>query len=81
MRIFSLIPVLAALATAVAGLAVSRDVGCEIEMKCNSQPPAKRDFSSRPVARSVDGFSNAELLRRGLSPKGPVMRRGVFPYL
>ena len=81
MRIFSLVSVLAALTTAVAALAVSRDVGCEFEMKCNRQSPAKRDFSSQPVARSDDGLSNAELLRRGLPPKGPVMRRGMLPHM
>jgi hypothetical protein len=75
MRIFSLIPVLAVLATAVAALAVSRDV--------NPQSPAKRDFSGQPVARSVDGLSNGGFLRRGPPPppKDPILRRGVFSYL
>ena len=74
MRIFSLVPVLAALTTAVAALAVSRDV--------NPQSPAKRDFSGQPIARGVDGLSNAEFLRRGPPlPKDPILRRGVFPYV
>ena len=72
MRIFSLVPVLAALATAVAGVPLPRDVG-------NIQMFAKRDFSDQRVSRNVGGLTNAELLRRGLPPKGPVMRRGASP--
>ena len=72
MRIFSLVPVLAALATAVAGVPLPGAAG-------NFQVLAKRGFSDQRVSRSVGGLTNAELLRRGLPPKGPVMRRGASP--
>ena len=81
MRFFALVPVLAALTTAVAGLSLARDDTCsQSEIGCNP-PHAKRDFPDQPVARSVDGLSNAELLRRGLPLRAPVMRRGPFPRL
>jgi hypothetical protein len=76
MRFFALVPVLAALTTAVAGLSLARDDGCgNSEMGCVA--PTKRDFPEQPVARSVGQMTNAELLRRGLPLKAPVMRRGT----
>ena len=64
MRIFALVSVLAATATAVAGAV-----------------PAKRDFSAQRFSRTVHGVTNAELLRRGLPLKDPVIRRGAPSYL
>ena len=61
MRIFSLIPVLAALATTVAGVSLPRQ--------------------DERAARTVPGLTNAELARRGLPPKDPIMRRGAFMWL
>jgi len=77
MRIFSLIPALAALVTAVAGVSLPRADDCGAELPCNLVPSvSKRDFLTRPVARTVPGLTNAELLRRGLPLKNPIMRRG-----
>lgn len=78
MRILSLIPALAALVTAVAGVSVARDSCSGSEIGCN--PPAappKRDFVE-PAARDVHALTNAELLRRGLPINSPVLRRGMF---
>jgi len=75
MRFFSLLPVLAALVTVVAGAALPRaDGDCgSSEMGCKvAQSATKRDFSGR-------GPSNADLLRRGFAIKNPIMRRGPPP--
>jgi hypothetical protein len=64
MRISALISVLAAIATAVAGVV-----------------PAKRDVSGQRFSRTVRGVTNAELLRRGLPLKDPIIRRGAFPLI
>lgn len=75
MRIFSFIPVLAALVTAV--VAAPTDNCGSSEMGCGGNGASKRDFLERP-ARSGDGsLTNAELLRRGLPPKDPFLRRGT----
>ena len=42
--------------------------------------PSKRDFLEHP-SRDVQGLTNAELLRRGLPVKNPVLRRGAFVWL
>lgn len=84
MRIFALIPVLAAFATAVAGVALPRADDCGFEMGCDlglGQSTTRRDLSGERAARAVSGLTNAELLRRGLPLKGPIMRRGVFAQL
>lgn len=82
MRIFALIPALAALATAVAGAALPRADDCGFEMGCDlGQSVTRRDFSGEHAARTVPGLTNAELLRRGLPLKGPVMRRGALGQL
>jgi len=81
MRIFSLIPVLAALVTAVAaGSALSREDNCGAEAGCEvAQLASKRDFLGHPT-RAVHGFTNAALLRRGLPLKNPIMRRGTLTW-
>ena len=61
MQIFALIPVLAAIATTVAGAV-----------------PAKRDFFSQRFSCTDQGVTNAELLRRGLPFKDPIIRRGML---
>jgi len=82
MRIFALVPVLAALATAVAGAALPRADDCGYEMGCDvAQSISQRDFFGERVARTVPGLTNAELLRRGLPLKDPIMRRGAFAQL
>ena len=83
MRIFSLLPALAALATAVAGVALPRQDGdCGFEVGCElAQSASKRDFSPAHAARTVPGVTNAELARRGLPFKNPIMRRGAFMWL
>ena len=82
MRIFTLIPVLAALATAVAGASLPRRDNCASEMGCDIvQARAKRDFSHQRFSRSVRGPTNAQLLRRGLPLKDPIIRRGGSPSM
>jgi len=90
MRIFAFIPVLAALVTAVAGASACKntEMGCSNGNNNNNgngnngnKPDPdphgpKRDFAELP-SRDGHGLSNAELLRRGLPLKGPVMRRGT----
>lgn len=88
MRIFSLIPVLAALVTAV--------VGCDFEMGCDPAPASKRDSdcasgemgcgvpqppSRRGFSGSARGLTNAALIRKGLPLKDPIIRRGAFTWL
>lgn len=76
MRIFSFVPAFAALITAVAGLALPVDVSCG-EMGCDAvQAAHKRHFLEHP-ARAARSLTNAELLRRGLPLKSPVLRRGT----
>lgn len=76
MKIFSFVPAFAALITAVAGLALPVDVSCG-EMGCDAlQAAHKRNFLEHP-ARAYRGLTNAELLRRGLPLKYPVLRRGT----
>ena len=83
MRIFSLIPVLAALVTAVAGVSLPRqDDNCGSEIGCElAQSVTKRGFSDERAARTVPGLTNAELARRGLPLKDPILRRGAFMWL
>ena len=82
MRIFSLIPVLAALATAVAGASLPRTDNCASEAGCGVvQARAKRDFSRQRFSRTIRGLTNAQLLRRGLPLKDPIIRRGAFPSM
>jgi len=72
MRFLSFIPALVALVTAVA--AAPTDGSCkDSEIICSSQV-TKRNFVH--PARDVHGVTNAELLRRGLPLKGPILRRG-----
>ena len=40
--------------------------------------PAKRDSPGQRFSRTVHGVTNAELLRRGLPLKDPIIRRGAF---
>jgi len=75
MRLFSLIPALAALVTVVAGVSLPRDVCHDSEIKCGLNHDTKRDFTAHP-SRDFHALTNAELLRRGLPLKEPVMRRG-----
>jgi hypothetical protein len=78
MRIFSFLPALAALVTAVVAGTVPTD-DCSIsEFGCPIDAVSKR--SSHP-SRSGYGLTNAELLRRGLPLRGPVLRRGAFAWL
>jgi len=65
MRIFSFIPALAVLVTAVAGVALPDTRGL-----------AWSNNENLPV-RAVRDLTNAERLRRGLPPKSPLMRRGT----
>jgi hypothetical protein len=82
MRIFSLIPVWAALATAVAGAALPRAGNCASEVGCNViQALAKRDFSRQRFSRTVRGLTNAQLLHRGLPLKDPFIRRSRSPSM
>ena len=82
MRIFSLIPAVAALVTTVAGVALPRQGDCGFEIGCDlAQSTSKRDFSGKHAARNDLGLTNAELLRRGLPLKNPIMRRGTFVWL
>ena len=82
MRIFALIPVLSALATAVAGASLPRADNCVFKIDCPlDQAPAKRDFSHHRFSRTAHGLTNAELLRRGLPLNDPIIRRGAFPLL
>jgi hypothetical protein len=71
MKIFALLPALAALVTSVAGIAI-RDDTCNSEICAG---PSKRDFIEHP-SRTIHGLTNAELLRRGLPLNNPIMRRG-----
>jgi len=73
MRFFAIIPALAALITAVAAAPAD---GCNAEMcGASGTPPTRRDFFEHP-SRDVHALTNAELLRRGLPLKEPIMRRG-----
>lgn len=76
MRLLSFIPALVALVTAVAA-APSNSGNCQdSEIKCGPDPAtSKRDFLEHPT-RALHGLSNAELLRRGLPLKDPILRRG-----
>jgi hypothetical protein len=74
MRFFSLF----ALVTALAGVAFADDCK-KTEMGCDVKGGGKRDFVELP-ARDVTGMTNAELLRRDLPLKSPVMRRGAFGW-
>jgi len=75
MRIFSFIPALAALVTAVVAATVPAD-GCDgtSELGCATPVAPKRNFLP---SRNGRGLTNAELLRRGLPLNGPVLRRGT----
>jgi hypothetical protein len=74
MRFFTIIPVLAALITAVA--AVPTNTVCASEIGCDTPtPPSKRDFFEHP-SRDEHAVTNANLLRRGLPLKEPILRRG-----
>ena len=76
MRIFSLISVLAAIATAVAGGALPRADNCASEMGCAVvQSAAKRDVSGQRFSRTVRGVTNAALK----DLEDPVTQRGEFP--
>ena len=78
MLIFFLIPALATLATAVTGATLPVEGNCGFEIGCEvAQLATKRDVSGYP-SRTVRGLTNAELLRRGLPLKNPIMRRGTF---
>ena len=79
MRFFSFIPVLAALVTAVAGVAVPDDCA-DTEMGCNPHLSAKREFVPHPARDNNRAMTNAELLRRGLPMNYPVLRRGTFAF-
>ena len=78
MRLLSFIPALAALVAAVVA-APANNGGChDSEIQCGPDPQtSKRDFLEHP-ARAVHALTNAELIRRGLPLKNPVMRRGKF---
>jgi len=71
MRLFSFIPALAALVTLVAGASVPGS--CDSEMGCEPQDDSKREFLA---ARDDHALTNAQLLRRGLPLKEPILRRG-----
>ena len=74
MRFFALIPALAALVTSVASVSIRDGTGLsEIDAGSSS----KRNLIELPT-RATDGLTNAELLRRGLPLKNPIMRRGAF---
>ena len=75
MRIFALIPALVALVTSVSSTSV--DTSCGLEVGCGGGSN-KRDFLEHPMRRTTHGLTNAELLRRGLPLKNPVMRRGAY---
>jgi hypothetical protein len=80
MRVFSLIPVLAAIATAVAGGPLPRVDNCASNMGCAVvQSAVKRYVSDQRFSRTVYEVTNAELLRRELLPKNPIVQRGAFP--
>jgi hypothetical protein len=72
MRIFFI----AALVTALAGVAFAFDCS-QSEMGCDVSSPVKRDLVELP-ARDVAEMSNAELLRRNLPFKYPLLKRGAF---
>ena len=77
MKFFAILPAIAALVTAVAGASVSRSDCHQSEFGCSVPVPPKREFLDHP-ARDGHALTNAELLRRGLPLKNPVMRRGEF---
>ena len=81
MRLFSFIPTLAVLVTAVMGAALPRDVetdDCGAEAGCKyAGLSLKRDVFEHP-SRTVNEMTNAELLRRGLPLNNPVVRRGAY---
>jgi len=81
MRVFSLIPALAVIVTAVAGSALPREANCGTEAGCEAArfASSKRDFFEHPT-RAVHGLTNAALLRRGLPLKSPIMRRGTLAW-
>ncbi|KAF9646479.1 hypothetical protein BDM02DRAFT_3188819 [Thelephora ganbajun] len=77
MRVFSFIPALAVLVTAVAGAALPVDDNCGLEKGCEVAKLAiKHDFFEHPT-RTIHGLTNAALLRRGLPLKNPILRRGT----
>ena len=84
MRIFSFIPALIVLATALTSAALPVEPGqdnCGYEVGCElAQLAAKRDFSGYPT-RTARGLTNAALLRRGLPLNKPIMRRGASNFL
>ena len=80
MRILSLIPVLAAITTAVTGGVLPRMDDCASEMGCATvQLAVKRDVYSQHFTRTVHEVTNSELLRRELPPKDLIIQRGAFP--
>jgi len=80
MRIFSFIPTLVALITAVAGSALTREDNCGAEAGCEvARLASKRNFFEHPT-RAAHGLTNAALLRRGLPLKNPIMRRGMLKW-
>ena len=76
MRIFSIIPALAALVTAVASVSVY-DTCAGSEMRHETHVAPKRGFIEHPSC-NVHSMTNAELLRRELPLNRPVLRRGTF---
>ena len=80
MRFFSFIPILVALVTVVAGAPAPADPCADTEIGCGTHVAPKRDFIVHPL-RDVGGLTNAELLRRALPLKNPVLRRGAFAWL
>ena len=76
MRIFSIIPALAALVTAFASVSV-HDTCTGAEMRREPHVAPKRGFAGHP-SRNVHSMTNAELPRRELPLNRPVLRRGTF---
>lgn len=90
MRILSFIPTLAALATIVAAIALpdSDEAGCGLEIGCDlaKHTQSKRDDGpgcgleigcDLAKLTNTRELTNAERLRRGLTPKSPILRRGT----
>lgn len=78
MRTFSFIYVLAALVVAVTCASLPLDRSCVLGCGL-AQLENKRSILERPTL-TVRDLTNAELLRRGLPLKYPVLRRGAFEY-
>jgi hypothetical protein len=76
MKSHSLILVLAVLVIAVVGASLPTDYDCVSEIGCELANKRDSESPTRTVRRST----NAELLRRGLPLKYPVLRRGTFVY-